>query len=234
MGRKWGGRKWGQEEMGTFYFSGAWRGRPRGCRLASSPRRRAIFTVHASLPNGAPRVTLPRRPPLSQTRPQPVLGPGHQSGPQGIALNVAQDGEQMHILLNRERLTAPLPHMPAAAVGAVIPADVRRQQPLHPAAQVLIGPGPDRHMKVGRHQAVPEHPHRHSGGARAQQLHEGLIVPRLAKDLGPGVAPVEHVITETPHSGACGARHGATVRHGGVRGKRKVECPLYVIRNHWM
>ena len=46
--------------MGTFYFFTGLRGRPRGRRLASSPRHRAVFAAHASLPKGVPRVTLCR------------------------------------------------------------------------------------------------------------------------------------------------------------------------------
>jgi YD repeat-containing protein len=47
-------------EMGTFYFVWGFGGRPRGRRLASSPRRRAVWAAHASVPNGAPRVRLCR------------------------------------------------------------------------------------------------------------------------------------------------------------------------------
>lgn len=51
-------RGWDQKR--AFYFSGGWRGRPRGRRLASSPRRRAVCAAHASLPKGVPRFTLCR------------------------------------------------------------------------------------------------------------------------------------------------------------------------------
>lgn len=49
--------------MGTFYFSGAlaFRGRPRGRRLASSPRRLAVRETQAEEPKGAARFTLLRR-----------------------------------------------------------------------------------------------------------------------------------------------------------------------------
>jgi len=46
--------------QGTFYFSTGLRGRPRGRRLASGPRRRAISAAHASAPKGVLRVTLCR------------------------------------------------------------------------------------------------------------------------------------------------------------------------------
>lgn len=50
-------------KMGTFYFSGttAFRGRPRGRRLASSPRRLAVRMTQAGDPKGVARFTLVRR-----------------------------------------------------------------------------------------------------------------------------------------------------------------------------
>ena len=53
----------GQRKMGTFYFSGAFafRGRPRGRRLASNPRRLAVRVIQPLDPKGVPRLTLARR-----------------------------------------------------------------------------------------------------------------------------------------------------------------------------
>ena len=51
------------EIMGIFYFFGATslRGRPRGRRLASSPRRVAVRMTQAGAPKGVPRFMLHRR-----------------------------------------------------------------------------------------------------------------------------------------------------------------------------
>ena len=49
--------------MGTFYFFGtaSFRGRPRGRRLASNPKRRAVRVTQAGEPKGVARFTLWRR-----------------------------------------------------------------------------------------------------------------------------------------------------------------------------
>src|SRR6266446_9494910 len=42
------------------WSAAAFRGRPRGRRLASKPRRRAVLSIHTELPNGRPRRRLSR------------------------------------------------------------------------------------------------------------------------------------------------------------------------------
>jgi hypothetical protein len=46
--------------MGTFYFSGVFRGRPRGRSVDSRPKRRAVRCCQVSLPKGLPRSMLVR------------------------------------------------------------------------------------------------------------------------------------------------------------------------------
>jgi hypothetical protein len=44
------------------------------------------------------------------------LRPGHQFGPEGIALDMPGDGQKMLVRLHGKRLTAPLIHGPVPAV----------------------------------------------------------------------------------------------------------------------
>jgi hypothetical protein len=87
------------------------------------------------------RAGVQRRPVVagqSEAAVRPVLSAADQVGPQGVAFDVPQHGQQVLILLNGERLEASLPDVAAAAVMAMVPADVRGQQPLRPAAEVAV------------------------------------------------------------------------------------------------
>jgi hypothetical protein len=46
--------------------------------------------------------------PSPQAAPPPVFGPLHELGPQGIAIHVAADGEEMRVLFDGKRLEASL------------------------------------------------------------------------------------------------------------------------------
>jgi hypothetical protein len=54
------------------------------------------------------------------------LGFADELGPQAIPLHIAEHRQQVFVFLNRKGLEAPLPNMAAAAVVAMIAADVRR------------------------------------------------------------------------------------------------------------
>jgi len=101
----------------------------------------------------------------------------------------------MLVFLDRERLEPPLPDVPARLVMAMIAADVRRQEPLHPPAEIAIARRPEHRMEVLRHQAIAQNPHRESLGRRADQSDEGRIIVDLMKDLRPGIPLVEDLVT---------------------------------------
>jgi hypothetical protein len=101
----------------------------------------------------------------------------------------------MIVLLDWKRFEPALPDMAARVVPPVIPSDMRRQQPLHPSTQLPIVGGPEREMKMIGHETVRQHAHGNTLGCLAQQIHKRLVVPIRMKHLGPGVAPIDHVVT---------------------------------------
>jgi hypothetical protein len=117
----------------------------------------------------------------------------------------------MFVLLNGKRFEPSLPDVPARGIVAMIAADVRRQEPLHPAAQIAILPGPDDQMEMVGHEAVCEHPHPVSREAGLEQIGEGGVVPRLVKDGGAPIAAIDDVIAEAPDRGPSRARHARTL-----------------------
>lgn len=88
----------------------------------------------------------------------------------------------------------------------MIPAHMRRQQPLHEPTQVPIVPGPEGKMKMIWHQAVGQHPH--PIGRLLQELSERRIVLWLVKHLPASIAAVDDVIADSPHCCPSGAWHG--------------------------
>jgi hypothetical protein len=134
----------------------------------------------------------------------------------------------MLVPLDGERLEPPLPDMPAGVVVLVIPADVRREQPLHPPPQVPVLPRPQHEVKVVGHQTPTHQPHRNPLAGGSEQADEGGIVVRLMKHLGPRVPPVENVITPIPQRRSSGPRHATNLApKGSARQSEKVECPLF-------
>jgi hypothetical protein len=68
---------------------------------------------------------------------RPVGGRGDQPGAQGVALDVAADGQQMHVVLDQERLVAALVQM-ALAARAVLAV---------PGLGVVLGQPADSHAR---------------------------------------------------------------------------------------
>jgi len=63
----------------------------------------------------------------------PGFGATDQTGVERVALDIPQDHQQMVIILDRKSLESALPDVPCRVVMALIAADVRGQQPVHPA-----------------------------------------------------------------------------------------------------
>jgi len=144
----------------------------------------------------------------TKTRPQPLFCTIHQSRPQGITFDIPQHRHKMIVLLNRKCFESPLPHMATGPIVAMVPAYMRRQQPLHEPTQVPILPRPEDQMKMIRHQAVGQHPHPHPISPLLQELAERCIVLWLVKHLPASIAPVDDVIADSPDCSPSRAWHG--------------------------
>jgi hypothetical protein len=77
------------------------------------------------------------------------------------------------------------------------------------------------------HEAVGEDAHGHTRGCGLQQREKGGIVFRFSKDLGATIAPIDHVVAESPDRGPSGARHSRSLPDAADLINNKVECPLY-------
>jgi len=180
---------------------------------------RRLRAVHVSRPALRPMhrsLAQPRRPlrthPRRQARPAPILRRTHQTGPQGIPLHIAQNREQVLVLLDGERLEPPLPDVTAGAMMKMITPYVGGHQPLHPAGKIAIAARPQDQVKVIGHQAPGQHPHGHALAGRLEEINERLVVAILAEDPGATVAAVGHVIADATDGRSGGSRHGRMLR----------------------
>ncbi len=142
-----------------------------------------------------------------ETRPPPLFGSLHQSCTQGVALNVPQHHAEMVVLLDREGFESTLPDVSAGMVMFLVPANMSRQQPVNPSAQVPVLPGPENQVEMVGHQAEGQDPHGTAECRFSHHVEERVKIPILMKNLRAGVAPVEDVKTVTTHGGSRGSRH---------------------------
>ena len=211
-------------------------GRPRGRRLDTSPKLRAVAVVHSADPKGRSRRTHTRTRSTSasviaaltpSTHYSPPLGavPGssrtgalsgsashcrldhvHASArgtrPARVSFDVAQDREQMLILLNGERLESSLPHVAAGAIMPRVAPHVGRCQPMHQAAEFAVLAGPKREVEMIGHQTIRQDSHRCAGVGFGNQLDECVVVVGFVKHLGASIAAIEDMVgvsTQCPH-----------------------------------
>ena len=87
--------------------------------------------------------------------------------------------------------------MPAVFVVPMITPDVRRHEPLHPAAQVSILMRPQQQMKMVCHQTKPRQPHRHLLVSLQHQVDKRGEVVILVKDVTLAIAPVQDMVNKT-------------------------------------
>ena len=83
-------------------------------------------------------------------------------------------------------------------VIGVIPANMRRQQLVHPSTEIPIVVWPEGQMKMIGHETVRQDTHRHTLRRVVKQIKERLIIAVRMKYLSPGIAPVDDVITMVP------------------------------------
>src|SRR5512134_1112386 len=91
-----------------------------------------------------------------EASPSPLLGPRNQPGTERIPLHVPHDRQQVPILFDWKRLESPLPDPTRGALPQVVTMTVRRQEPLHPATDVVGAMRRHHKMKMVGHQADGE------------------------------------------------------------------------------
>ena len=156
-------------------------------------------------------------------RPRPILRAGDEVCPQGVPLDVTQDGPQVFVFFDGKRLETSLPDVPGRMVVAMVLPHVRGHQPLHPLAQVAIAVGPEHQVKMVGHQAPGKHPHRQPLARFHHQIEKRDIVLFLMKHVLPRVAAIEHMVARATGRCSCCSCHGpilsALLTH--TRGKAK-------------
>ena len=96
-----------------------------------------------------------------------------QVSPQRVTLDITEHGHQMLVVLDWEGFETALPDMACRVVMAMVPAGMRREQPLHPAAEITIGNRSDHQVKMVRHQTIAQQVDGQSCACVNRCLHEG-------------------------------------------------------------
>ncbi len=128
---------------------------------------------------------------ILQTGPGPLVGLLHQPGSDGIEQDIAEDGEQMAVLLNRETFESALPHMPMTVVVPMIATDMTGHPPVHEGAEGGITDRLEHQMKMVGHQTKREYLDRMLGVGGGKQLQKGSVVAVGVKHGGAAVTTIE-------------------------------------------
>ena len=164
-----------------------------------------------------------------QTRPGPLAGVFNQPGTDRIAEHIAQDREEMAVLLNGEAFETPLPHMPMTAVVPMIAENMTGHPPLHEATQRRFRGRLHDEMKMIRHQTDAKEFDGMLGFCRGEQVEEGGVVALLEEDRRAAIPAIQDMVGVPGHLTARNPRHGVNrVGEIGGSGKRKVACPLFL------
>jgi hypothetical protein len=165
----------------------------------------------------------------SHARPRPVHRVCDQPRAHWIAEHVAEDCEEMAVLLNRKTLEAALPHMAVTVVVPMVAADVAGHPPLHERAQGRNSRGLHDQMEMIGHQAEAEDLDGMPGFGSGEQVKKGGVVAVLMEDRGATVPTIQHMVGVPSDLSARNPRHGkTTVRQTGVGTQVKVACPLFL------
>lgn len=108
-----------------------------------------------------------------------------------------------------------------------MPPEVRREQPLHVAAEIAVAARPEHKMKVVRHQTDVQQPHGDAIVRAKQKLDEGRVAPIGVADLHAGTAAIDDVVADAADGGASGSWDVGTLAGPAVESKSKVECPYF-------
>jgi RHS repeat-associated protein len=155
-----------------------------------------------------------------EIRPGPVPGVLDQPCADWVAKHVAEDREEMAVLLNGKTFEPALPDMAMTAVVPMVATDVAGHPPLHEWAESFNGGGCHNEMKMIGHQAEAEYLDGMSGFGGAEQIEEGRVVAVFVKDGRSPVATVQHVIGVTSFVAARNPRHEALTIEDGELGRQ--------------
>ncbi len=99
---------------------------------------------------------------LPQARPRPVFGPDDEICPQRIPLHIANHGLEVDLGLDGEGSVSSLVQMPLAdfLVRLLPSLYVQIRDVLHERRQIAVVLGPQHHVPVVRHHAIPADSHR--------------------------------------------------------------------------
>ena len=134
-----------------------------------------------------------------QATPWPVLGPRYHTSPQGVALHVPPDRDEVPVVPDREGLEAALVEVPRARRMAVaMPAlGVRQRQPLHEPGELPIDPGPEDQVEVVGQHFVGHEPYVVPRDRLGQGAVKGRIIILVREDGEPGIGPVQGMIDQS-------------------------------------
>ena len=167
-------------------------------RLHLALEHRRVHRFHSTLParyrTGIEQRLRSAASDHSQAGPGPPLGPLHQTSPQRVPLDVPQNHQKVFVLLDRKGFESPLPNVAGGVIMPLVAADVGREQPVHPAAQVSISQGPERQMKMVRQHAICQNPHGVPQLRFGQEVDKRVEITVFVKNAGPVIAPVQHVV----------------------------------------
>jgi len=167
----------------------------------------------------------------SQARPGPVHRVLDQPRADRIAEHVAEDGEQMRVLLNRKTFEAALPHMTMAPVMAMVAADVTRHPPLHERAECGVGGRLHDQVEMIGHEAEAEDFDRVLRFRGGKPVKERGVVAVLMEDRRATVPAVQNMVGVSGHLSAWNTRHGSsTVRETGAATQEKVALSPFLSR----
>jgi hypothetical protein len=143
----------------------------------------------------------------SQARPGPVHGVLDQPRADWIAKHIAEDGEEMAVLLNRKTLKPALPHMAMTSVMAMVAADVAGHPPLHEGAQGGVGGWLDDQVEMIGHQADAEDFYRVVGFRHGEQVEKRQVVAVFVEYGRAPVAPIEYMVGVSGNLSTRNPRH---------------------------
>lgn len=153
--------------------------------------------------------------------PEPLIGFFGQAGAYGIAKDIAENGQKMLVLLDRETFEPALPNMTMTSVMLMIAADMSRQEPLHKRAEGFRCFGLDDEVEVVGHQAKTEKGNRMFSLGHGKQVKESAVVSLFMKDGCAAISPIDDMICETGDLSTWDARHEGKISQEEKQKQRK-------------
>lgn len=133
---------------------------------------------------------------LREARPSPQTRVSHQARAQGVSFNVTQHVVQVHIRLDQEILEPPLIEMPMTGgpVMLMMSPNMHIHRALHVRRKITALAGPQDQMKVIRHEAHRQDPHRHLVEGLAKNVHECGVILGFVEDRLATIAAIQDVM----------------------------------------